>query len=129
MEVLGKWKWRLGTEEKGTWRDIIVSKYGFWRNFNDFKSYSNESLWWKDLKKVCGNTVEGTWFDNSWKWEIGDGKRILFWEDVWCGDTPLKVRFSRLYNNSDHKGANIGDVGEWNENEFGVEAILEKDLV
>ena len=76
--LLGKWKWRLGTEEKGLWRDIIVSKYGSWRNFNDFNNYSNKSLWWKDLKKVCRNTIKGTCFDDSWKWKVGDRKRILF---------------------------------------------------
>jgi len=29
--LLAKWKWRLGMEEKGEWRNIIKSIYGNWR--------------------------------------------------------------------------------------------------
>jgi len=28
MSSLAKWKWRLLTEEKGKWKDWLVSKYG-----------------------------------------------------------------------------------------------------
>jgi len=26
--LLAKWKWRLMSEEKGKWKDILLSKYG-----------------------------------------------------------------------------------------------------
>ena len=29
---------------------------------------------------------------------IGDGKRVYFWEDCWCGSTPLYSTFPSLYN-------------------------------
>lgn len=30
--LLAKWKWRLGMEEGGAWRDILDSIYGSWRD-------------------------------------------------------------------------------------------------
>ncbi|KAK8608784.1 hypothetical protein V6N13_024197 [Hibiscus sabdariffa] len=30
-------------------------------------------------------------------WNLGDGKRILFWHDIWCLDDPLRVVFPRLF--------------------------------
>ena len=29
--------------------------------------------------------------------KVGDGTRIQFWQDSWCGDQPLRERYSELY--------------------------------
>ena len=54
---------------------------------------------------------------------LGDGRRIRFWEDVWCGENPLRVTFSSLYFLDDSKGAMAAEVwdstrraGAWNPN-------------
>jgi len=31
LALLGKWIWRLMSEERSFWKDILVSKYGGWR--------------------------------------------------------------------------------------------------
>jgi hypothetical protein len=31
------------------------------------------------------------------RYEVGDGSRILFWHDVWCGDLPFKLLFPKLF--------------------------------
>ena len=28
VALLGKWIWRLGTGEKGLWKEVLVSRYG-----------------------------------------------------------------------------------------------------
>jgi len=28
LALLAKWKWRLRSEEKGRWKEMVVSKYG-----------------------------------------------------------------------------------------------------
>ena len=30
--------------------------------------------------------------------EVGDGSLICFWDDVWCGEEPLKLAYSELYH-------------------------------
>ena len=53
--------------------------------------------------------------------ELGDGYKIKFWEDVWCGETPLRVSFPSLYALAILKGVMVlevwevsGGVGVWN---------------
>jgi len=52
MALLGKWAWRLGTNEIGLWRDIIGSKYGSWRNLSTIGCNNRVSKWWKDLSTI-----------------------------------------------------------------------------
>ena len=77
--LLAKWKWRLGTDEQGLWKDILQSKYGSWRGLrgNNRKHYT--SKWWKDLCDVCGEREEGKWFDQNLEWKVGSDYRIKFW--------------------------------------------------
>jgi len=56
--LLAKWKWRLGIEEKGLWKNILESKYGSWKSLDDRKSDQRESKWWKDLRKICGSSED-----------------------------------------------------------------------
>jgi len=30
MTLFGKWKWRLGSEKSGLWKQVLKSKYGSW---------------------------------------------------------------------------------------------------
>jgi hypothetical protein len=30
------------------------------------------------------------------RYEVGDGSKVLFWHDVWCGELPLKTLFQEL---------------------------------
>jgi len=31
------------------------------------------------------------------RYKVGDGSKVLFWHDVWCGELPLKVLFPELF--------------------------------
>jgi len=79
------------------WREVLESKYGSWRNLNETVILKSASRWWKDIHKVCGSTTQRAWFENCKDWVIGEGDKVLFWEDLWVGDAPLSSRFGRLY--------------------------------
>ena len=58
---------------------------------------------------------------NGSVFELGDGCKIKFWEDVWCGETQLCVSFPFLYALVVSKGAMVlelwemfGGDGVWN---------------
>ena len=46
------------------------------------------------------------WKSIRWEWlmfsrfihfDVGNGTRVKFWHDLWCGDCPLKEAFLELY--------------------------------
>ena len=52
---------------------------------------------------------------------VGEGSRVRFWEDTWCGSNPLCTIFPHLYSLAGSKGAMVAEVwdalgeeGEWN---------------
>jgi hypothetical protein len=40
---------------------------------------------------------------------VGDGSKISFWHDLWCGDTALKVAFLALFDIARFKDAVVAD--------------------
>ncbi|XP_016192105.1 uncharacterized protein LOC107632985 [Arachis ipaensis] len=51
--------------------------------------------------------------------EVGNRRRMRFWEDNWVQGGPLKASFPRLFSISNQQGSMIGDYGFWD----GVEWI------
>jgi len=87
--LLGKWIWRLETENDGMWKEILESKYRGWRNLQEQRSNVKDSSWWRDLKGVWGMEDWGKSFENCCEWRVGDD--ILFWKDVWVGNEDLEI--------------------------------------
>uniref|UniRef100_A0A2N9F8V6 Reverse transcriptase zinc-binding domain-containing protein n=1 Tax=Fagus sylvatica TaxID=28930 RepID=A0A2N9F8V6_FAGSY len=48
-------------------------------------------------------------FSRILKYEVGDGTRIRFWDDVWCIDSPLKSAYPELYRITRAKDAFVAD--------------------
>jgi hypothetical protein len=48
-------------------------------------------------------------FSRLAKFEVGDGSRIKFWLDLWCGDGPLKDTYPDLFRLARNKDAFIVD--------------------
>ena len=41
---------------------------------------------------------------------MGDGNRVKFWQDVWCGDCPLNEVFPELYSIRRSKESSVVEV-------------------
>jgi hypothetical protein len=39
-----------------------------------------------------------------------DGKEIKFWEDIWLGDTTLKVQYPNLFHIVRRKSATVAEI-------------------
>lgn len=50
----------------------------------------------------------------SFRWLVGNGRSILFWEDVWCGDSPLRAEFPRLFRLALNKNSLVKDFSMLN---------------
>ena len=103
--LLGKWLWRFGVERDALWRRVVMEKYG-----------SMEGGWM--TKAPTGPYGVGLWkfIWNGWDkfsrlltFDVGDGTRIRFWDDVWCNGEPLKLVFPELYRIARVKDAVVAD--------------------
>jgi len=109
--LLAKWKWRLGSVEGGSSRDVLESRYGDWRDMPRTMVDRKSSYWWKDLCRAYNIGNYPNWFDDRVKWEIRNGSSIKFWQDRWVEDSSLKDRFPRLYSISTTQGRTVSETG------------------
>jgi hypothetical protein len=91
--LLGKWLWGFANEGEAWWRKLVEVKYDIMRGG------------W------CSKEVGGPYGVRVWKciqrgwdilkqhvrFEVGNRSRVLFWQDVWCGEIPLKALFPALF--------------------------------
>jgi hypothetical protein len=92
--LLSKWLSRNELEREAWWRVVVDSKYGIsWRGW-----YSSEPIraygvgLWKNIKRGWEQ------FCNYTRFEVGDGSKVKFWHDLWCGDMALKDAFLVIIN-------------------------------
>jgi hypothetical protein len=103
--LLGKWLWRYEHERGAWWRTVVDAKFG-----------SVEGGWcslapsgphgvglWKNIRKGWSLFCRYT------RCELGDGSKIRFWDDTWCGESPLKVAFPALFVIAREKNAFVAD--------------------
>jgi hypothetical protein len=90
--LLGKWLWRFANEEEAWWRKLVVAKYDKMRGGWCSKEVggSHGLGLWKSIRRGWDT------FKHYVRFEIGNGSRVLFWKDVWCGERPLMNAFPRV---------------------------------
>jgi len=115
--LVAKWRWRLISQEKGKWNEVLLSKYGL--QLDDTRiPVKYQSWWWRDIKKICREGEGEGWFQEELRWKLGRGDKIIFWEDVWVGNTSLKTCFQRLYTLTANQEQKVEEAGVWEGSEW-----------
>ena len=90
--LLAKWNWHFTNEREALWNQVIRGKYkedrGGWCSREVREAYGM-GLWKgirMDWKLVSDRMV----------FIVGNGRRVRFWRDRGCGDSPLCVSFPWL---------------------------------
>ena len=104
--LLGKWNWRLAIGDNPPWKNLIELKYGLEEGgwFSTEPKGSFRVSLWKDIRREAQQPKKDC------KLILGEGDRIRFWEDNWCGENPLCTSFPTLYVVAASKGAKVGEV-------------------
>ena len=83
--LLGKWNWRFASESEALWKQVISHKYGVeeggWCTRAE-RGRHGVGLWKAIRKEWLG-------MYSSLAFRVGNGRRVRFWKDKWCGDEPL----------------------------------------
>ena len=104
--LLCKWSWRFANDRNSLWRKVICSKFGEtnggWHTCDLGGNYGI-SLW---------NEIRKEWpsFSQNVVFSLGDGRRIKFWKDVWCGEEALCSIYPLLFNLALNKEAMVTDI-------------------
>ena len=108
--LLLKWFWKLYNKEaEDPCCMLLRAKY----LKNKCLALSNGvkgSQFWKGVKKIRSKFKWGATF------KFVNGRNILFWEDVWVGNIPLRLEFPKLYEWCYNKKCLVSDCwmdGEW----------------
>ncbi|RVW70862.1 putative ribonuclease H protein [Vitis vinifera] len=107
--LLSKWSWRFANERKALWNQVIRRKYGEerggWSSCEAREAYGVGL--WKAIRKL-GHLVTP-----SFDFVVGEGRKVRFWKDKWCGTTPLCESFPCLFALATSKEAwvNCGEKG------------------
>lgn len=84
--LLTKLIWHLLHEEDAIWSRLVRSKYGLSLTEPPlFKHKSRTSVVWRGLVWASELLRSGV------RWEVRDGKHVLFWTDLWLHDVTLGI--------------------------------------
>ena len=109
LALLGSWVKRFVKEEGKIWQKIVHNKY-LHNVPNIFCSSSTQaSTFWKGVLWAAKALKFG------YKWHVGNGKKVRFWEDNWFGNAPLTVQFWDLFCICDQKGVTLSEVWDGSE--------------
>ncbi|PUZ56970.1 hypothetical protein GQ55_5G390900 [Panicum hallii var. hallii] len=77
------------------------------------QKYLRRSQFWRGMNKIKHGFSWGMVF------KVNNGKSVRFWDDVWKGESPLRITFLRLYDLSNNKldvGSDFLVNGNWHIN-------------
>ncbi|GKA10781.1 RNA-directed DNA polymerase, eukaryota, reverse transcriptase zinc-binding domain protein [Tanacetum coccineum] len=95
--LLFKWVWLFISKDSSLWSRCIQAFHGTWGSLDFPTKRSLKSLWLDIIKEVEVLKNHGIDLMAYCSKRVGNGEDTSFWEDVWMGDSTLKINFPRLY--------------------------------
>ncbi|GJV17556.1 hypothetical protein Tco_1362879 [Tanacetum coccineum] len=88
--LLFKWVWRFISRDNSLWCRLIMSMHG---SSLDKLSPFRYSTWKSIIREVHMLKDRGVDLISHCHIRVGNGLRMQFWNEVWIGDTQLRVMF------------------------------------
>lgn len=92
IALLYKWLWFFGQEDGGLWRKVVAVKYGSREDWNPI--VPRGSYGWSPWRGIMTQLDS---FKAGLAFEVGDGGRVRFWIDAWCGERPLREVYLDIF--------------------------------
>ncbi|GKB74695.1 RNA-directed DNA polymerase, eukaryota, reverse transcriptase zinc-binding domain protein [Tanacetum coccineum] len=87
------------TRPSDLWAKVIRSIYGHHGGvLSDMPCRLKKNTWGSILSSVKRLKEKGIDLLSLCSRKLGNGESTRFWDDSWCGNSPLKVQFPRVYN-------------------------------
>ena len=98
-----------------------IRRIGRGWNTGDIRGGYGTGLW-KDIRKDWHTLSQNAVFS------LGDGKRLRFWKDIWCGEVALSNAFPNLFNKAVYKEAMVADVWDFSRVEGGWSPVFVRNF-
>ncbi|PWA77709.1 RNA-directed DNA polymerase, eukaryota, Reverse transcriptase zinc-binding domain protein [Artemisia annua] len=106
--LLFKWLWRFLHNSSDLWIKVIKYLYGEYGGiFNDSMQRLSLSPWSGILSSVKSLKDKGIDLLSLCIRKVGNGISIRFWDEIWCGNSPLKNLFPLIYMLDNDRGCNV----------------------
>ncbi|KAK2654161.1 hypothetical protein Ddye_014017 [Dipteronia dyeriana] len=114
--LLAKWVWGFSKEDGSLWKRIICAKYGISHNnlLRNWRVPSIASFFTKGVGSLFekGSQTADV-LSRGFKFVVGCGVRIRFWNDAWWDDCSLKLVYPRIFALAVFKSGFIKEFGSW----------------
>ncbi|GLT63247.1 hypothetical protein SLA2020_358250 [Shorea laevis] len=114
--LLGKWWFRLGDGVESLWKQVLRDKYYECKEVVDITAVDcwQTSKIWGDIIRLGGILERSrNMLVRGFRWEVGNGRRVGFWRDIWVCDKALCDLCPRLYALSMKKEGKVSEMGDW----------------
>ncbi|KAJ0511208.1 putative RNA-directed DNA polymerase [Helianthus annuus] len=108
--LMTKWCVRFKNENDSLWARVISAIHGGPRCQNFIPLKSSIGGVWKSIVNM-GRLTHNQPFkvQDRLTPKVGNGDKILFWQDKWVGDRTLRERFPNIYAMESEKGCKVSD--------------------
>ncbi|GJX76532.1 RNA-directed DNA polymerase, eukaryota [Tanacetum coccineum] len=98
VALLFKWIWHFRCNPNDLWVKVVKDLHGCDGGIGTCRRLtSQQSTWNAILNSVAKLKDKGVDLLAACNRSIGDGTSTSFWNEIWCGDLPLKASFPRIY--------------------------------
>ena len=93
-------------ERAALWRQVIEVKYGYeWGGWcTRLVNGPNGVGLWKNISRGWPT------FSHHILYDIGDGSKLKFWQDRWCGETSLVVSYHELFRFCQDQEISVAEI-------------------
>lgn len=118
ISLLVKWIWRFINEPHALWQKVIKSKYNYLPVLlpHDLEIPVKGGPWRNICAGIVKHSLSYDLVRTKFRRSVGDGTKILFWQEVWLGPRSLRAQYPRLYKISTLPLETISAFGNWEGN-------------
>nr|XP_043639112.1 uncharacterized protein LOC122610185 [Erigeron canadensis] len=109
--LLYRWRWRALLNNGSLWARVLAAIHG--ENCFGNLTAKHKGVWSGIVDSARSLHDILSFASGIISRKVGNGSCTKFWNDIWCGDSPLAARFPRLYALQLDKNCSISDCWDY----------------